>query len=239
MCGASALLQTAGQIREDHDADGEEDVDDGKNEGHVVGIFRGYRIGWWVIPDYSSSCIQPLTLSLSSALTQTLAITSCRARMPQAATKPTMARPLIRPLPASSSSSSTDARVAACDGVLRAVAGPSGWVGGCRLTVALGKVAVEAPPGMSGLVAGAPIGAVDVASLMVGAAVPPPVFNGMVGAGVAVGFTTGAAVAVGGFGGPPAVAAGRGGDVAAGGAGGAGGFGALAAAGGTGAAAGG
>lgn len=125
-----------------------------------------------------------------------------------AATKPTPARILVKVLtPDSSGSSSTVASVALV--VPAAATGERGLVGGLRATVALGRATVAEPaplPPGSGAFAvlramvGAPMGARDVASLMVGA-----------GAGAlgVVGAPTAGAEAVGG---PDATLGGTGGD---------------------------
>jgi len=157
------------------------------------------------VGDYSINCFQPLSLSLSSALIQTPAIISWNARTAQAATKPTMARPVTTLLLADSSS---EMKAVAADpsveAALAVATAPKAWVGGWRLTVALGSVAVPAgAAGMPGLdeideVAGVK-GLDEVASLMVGAGVAgapgsgaEEVFSAMVGAGVAGALGSGA-----------------------------------------------
>lgn len=142
----STLLKGGGEIGQGDDACGDEDVDDGNDNGHMRG-------GLLTLMIYSSNCIQPLSLSLSSALIQTPAIISWNASSAHAATKPTMARPVTSLSLAVSSSSPASASVGAWEALAEGTA-PSGWVGGWRLTVALGNPAVAAAAaGSGGLVA--------------------------------------------------------------------------------------
>lgn len=124
--------------------------------------------------DHSSNCIQPLVLSLSSALIQTPAIINWNASSAHAATNPTMARPVTSLSCPSFSDSASIESVGACDSLEPEATALRGWVGACKFTVALGKAAVPAAVGNAGLVASGagvavPMGLVEVASLMVGA----------------------------------------------------------------------
>lgn len=139
---------------------------------------------------YSISCDQSPLRGLSSALIHLLASTSCNESSSRAAARPTPERILIRPSSVSSSSSSATIKVGACEGD----DAPRGEVGGCNCTVALGSVGVE--PGVLRATVGEPVlnGAVEVASLIVGAGATlgAPAGRG----GIAV-------EGVGGRGGPP------------------------------------
>ena len=149
----------------------------------------------------SISCAQSPFAGLSSALIQVLAVMNWKARMASAAMKPTTASPVERTSLPSSSSSSSTLNVASWEAAGPAV--PSGWVGAASCTVAFGRAMVgpgggaPMPPVASGTVA-RPIGAEEVANLMVGAGAgaagaPPAVRRGIVGAGAGEGL--------GGFGG--------------------------------------
>lgn len=131
-----------------------------------------------------------------------------------AATSPTPARIFEKvPAPDSSSASSMVERVGFC--VAAAEVGLSGLVGGLSATVALGRETLGAPPpdppgrgafAVFRAMVGAPMGALEVASLIVGAPAVggDAVRRGMVGAGTgalgAVGAPEGGSVAVGGLG---------------------------------------
>ena len=164
----------------------------------------------WVGDDYSRRSDQSPVRSLSSALIQILEILSWRLSTTMAATRPTPARNFENvPAPVSSSGSSIVERVGFC--VAAAAVGLRGLVGGLSATVALGREIVGAPPPGNGAFAvlsaivGAPIAALLVASLIVGAPGVGglAVRRGMVGAGTgafgAVGAPDDGTVAVGGL----------------------------------------
>lgn len=103
----------------------------------------------------------------------------------------------MRPLPVVSSSSSSTATVAACEGLLADVPAPRGCVGGDNDTVALGRAAVDCP----GLLA-VPIGLEEVASLMVGAGLAVLAAGAVEADAAGLGGVVAAgALATGGFGG--------------------------------------
>lgn len=159
---------------------------------------KGSEVFWkqWrcrEIPAYSSAemiCFQPSVRGLSSAFTQVSAALYWKKITTQAARNAKIESTLAAVSPAAPSSSSSSTRmVPICDGLKPAVIG---WLGVCSGTVARGSAG--APAVRSGTVGAAPppapIGAVEVASRIVGEGAPPAlgapgVRSGMVGAGAA------------------------------------------------------